>query len=57
VETKIAETEAELAQIDDMSTLPEICSNTAKLLELHNKKIESQAILNDLYDKWEELSY
>ncbi|SEW35077.1 ABC-F family ATP-binding cassette domain-containing protein [[Clostridium] fimetarium] len=57
VESKIAETEAELAQIDDMSTLPEICSNTAKLLELHNKKTESQAILNDLYDKWEELSY
>ena len=56
-EEKISETEIALAEIDEMSTLPEICSNTAKLLELHDKKNELQAILNELYDKWEELSY
>ena len=56
-EEKITKIETELVEIDDMSTLPEICSNTAKLLELHNKKSELEAILSELYDKWEELSY
>lgn len=57
VEEKIAKTETELSEIDEMSTLPEICSNTAKLLELHNRKTDLETILNELYDKWEQLSY
>ena len=57
MEDKIAETESALAEIDEMSTSPEICSNTGKLLELHDKKTELQVILNDLYDKWEQLFY
>jgi len=57
IEEKIAETESALAEIDEMSISREICSNTGKLLELHDKKTELQAILNDLYDKWEQLSY
>lgn len=57
VEEKIAKIENELSEIDKISILPEICSNTAKLLELHNQKTDLEIILNDLYDKWEELSY
>jgi len=57
IEEKIAKAEAGLAEIDEISASPEVCSNTDKLLELHDRKTELQAILNELYDKWEELSY
>jgi len=57
VEEKITETETSLAEIDEMSASPDIYSNTTKLLELHKQKNDLEAILNELYNKWEELSY
>lgn len=57
VEKQIADTEVALKEISELSLLPEICSNTAKLLELHDKKTKLEIVLNDLYEKWEELSY
>ena len=57
VEEKITETETSLAEIDEMSASPDIYSNTTILLELHKQKNDLEAILNELYNKWEELSY
>lgn len=55
-EEKISTLEEELSTIDEETALPEICSDTAKLMELHNKRVSVSDELETLYEKWEELS-
>lgn len=55
-EEKISAIEARIAEIDQESALPEVCSNTPKLMELHNERTKLDGELELLYEKWEELS-
>lgn len=55
-EDTITELEARMAAIDEESASPDICSNTARLMELHHERTEIEQTLEDLYEKWENLS-
>ncbi len=55
-EEKISAMEERLREIDNESALPEVCSNTSRLMELHNERTELDSELELLYEKWEELS-
>ena len=56
VEARINEIEDRISVIDEESALPEVCSDTAKLLELHKEHVALSEELDTLYEKWEELS-
>ena len=56
VEARISEIEDRISVIDEESALPEVCSDTAKLLELHKEHVALSEELDTLYERWEELS-
>ncbi len=56
VEARISEIENRISVIDEESALPEVCSDTAKLLELHKEHVALSEELDTLYERWEELS-
>lgn len=56
-EEKITEIEQQISEIDEQYELPEVCSDTAKLVELHQKKADLEQTLEGLYETWEKLSY
>ena len=56
VEARINEIEDRISVIDEESALPEVCSDTAKLLELHKEHVALSEELDTLYERWEELS-
>lgn len=53
--TKIEETEAAIAQIDEEFLNPEYATNSAKLGELSKKREELEETLSALYETWETL--
>lgn len=55
-EENIAHIEERIIAIDEESSLPEVCRDTAKLMELHNEKTSLSDELDTLYEKWEDLS-
>lgn len=55
-EEMIASLEEENKEIEEMMAAPDICTNVAKLQELSDKLEGNQNRLNDLYEKWDELS-
>lgn len=55
-EERITVIEDRLKAIEEESALPEVCTNTARLLELHKESTNLSEELDTLYEKWEELS-
>ena len=55
-EERIAVIEDRLKAIEEESALPEVCTDTARLLELHKESTKLSEELDTLYKKWEELS-
>lgn len=55
-EERITVIEDRLKAIEEESALPEVCTNTARLLELHKESTKLSEELDTLYEKWEELS-
>ena len=55
-EERITVIEDRLKAIEEESTLPEVCTDTARLLELHKESTKLSEELDTLYEKWEELS-
>ncbi|MCM1387141.1 MAG: ABC-F family ATP-binding cassette domain-containing protein [Bacillus sp. (in: Bacteria)] len=55
-EEQIAALEDENKQIEEMMVLPDVCTDVAKLQELSDKKEQNENMLNELYDRWGELS-
>ena len=55
-EERITEIEECIKAIEEESALPDICTNTAKLMELHKESTALSEELDKLYERWEELS-
>ncbi len=55
-EERMALIEAEIEELDNMSAAPAISSDTAKLMEIHTRKEALSKELDELYDKWGELT-
>lgn len=55
-EERITIIEDRLKAIEEESALPEVCTDTARLLELHKESTKLSEELDTLYEKWEELS-
>lgn len=55
-EEQITVIEDRLKAIEEESALPEVCTDTARLLELHKESTKLSEELDTLYEKWEELS-
>ena len=55
-EGRITVIEDRLKAIEEESALPEVCTDTARLLELHKESTKLSEELDTLYEKWEELS-
>lgn len=55
-EERITVIEDRLKAIEEESALPEVCTDTARLLELHQESTKLSEELDTLYEKWEELS-
>jgi len=55
-EERIALIEAEIEELDNMYSDPAISSDTAKLMEIHTRKEVLSKELDELYDKWGELT-
>lgn len=55
-EESIERLENRNAEIDDLMTSPEICTDVAKLQELSKERESNDIELSDLYEKWELLS-
>ncbi len=55
-EERIASIEAEIEELDNMYADPAISSDTARLMEIHTKKEALSKELDELYDKWGELT-
>ncbi len=55
-EERMALIEAEMEELDNMSAAPAISSDTAKLMEIHTRKEALSKELDELYDKWGELT-
>lgn len=55
-EERITVIEDRLKAIEEESALPEVCTDTACLLELHKESTKLSEELDTLYEKWEELS-
>lgn len=56
IEERITVIEDRLKAIEEESALPEVCTDTARLLELHKESTKLSEELDTLYEKWEELS-
>lgn len=55
-EERMALIEAEIEELDNMYANPAISSDTAKLMEIHTRKEALSKELDELYDKWGELT-
>lgn len=55
-EERMALIEAEIKELDNMYADPAISSDTAKLMEIHTRKEALSKELDELYDKWGELT-
>lgn len=55
-EERMALIEAEIGELDNMYADPAISSDTAKLMEIHTRKEALSKELDELYDKWGELT-
>ena len=55
-EERMALIEAEIEELDNMYADPAISSDTAKLMEIHTRKEALSNELDELYDKWGELT-
>lgn len=55
-EERITVIEDRLKAIEEESALPEVCTDTARLLELHKESTKLSEELDTLYEKWEKLS-
>ena len=55
-EERMALIEAEIDELDNMYADPAISSDTAKLMEIHTRKEALSKELDELYDKWGELT-
>ena len=55
-EERITVIEDRLKAIEEESALPEVCTDTARLLELHKESTKLSEELDARYEKWEELS-
>ena len=55
-EERMALIEAEIEELDNMYADPAISSATAKLMEIHTRKEALSKELDELYDKWGELT-
>lgn len=55
-EERMALIEAEIEELDNMYADPAISSDTAKLMEIHTRKESLSKELDELYDKWGELT-
>lgn len=55
-EERMALIEAEMEELDNMYADPAISSDTAKLMEIHTRKEALSKELDELYDKWGELT-
>lgn len=55
-EERIAKVEERIEELDIMYADPSISSDTAKLMEIHTEKEALSAELDELYDKWGELT-
>ncbi len=55
-EERMALIEAEIEKLDNMYADPAISSDTAKLMEIHTRKEALSKELDELYDKWGELT-
>ena len=55
-EERITVIEDRLKAIEEESALPEVCTDTARLLGLHKESTKLSEELDTLYEKWEELS-
>ncbi len=55
-EERITVIEDRLKALEEESALPEVCTDTARLLELHKESTKLSEELDTLYEKWEELS-
>lgn len=55
-EERMALIEAEIEELDNMYDDPAISSDTAKLMEIHTRKEALSKELDELYDKWGELT-
>lgn len=55
-EKRMALIEAEIEELDNMYADPAISSDTAKLMEIHTRKEALSKELDELYDKWGELT-
>lgn len=55
-EERMALIEAEIEELDNMYVDPAISSDTAKLMEIHTRKEALSKELDELYDKWGELT-
>ncbi len=55
-EESIEELEQRNTQIDLLMASPEVCTDVARLQELTKEKETNETTLNELYEKWEQLS-
>lgn len=55
-EERMALIEAEIEELDNMYADPAISSDTAKLMEIHTRREALSKELDELYDKWGELT-
>lgn len=56
VESAIEDLENELNTINESICSPEIATDSGRLLELHNRQVECEKQLSELYEKWEFLA-
>lgn len=55
-EQKIEALENRIKEIDDTMLLPDVCTDVPRLQELSQEKADNEKELEELYEKWEELS-
>lgn len=55
-ENRIEELENRNEELDTLMASPDICTDAAKLQELNSERQANEQELNDLYEKWEQLS-
>ena len=55
-EEKISELEDRINEINELINLPENSGDHVKLMELSDELQQSEKALEELYEKWEELS-
>ena len=55
-EEEIAKREAKIEALNDELSKPEVASNSYELNKIHEEQMQEEAVLEELYAKWEELS-